>query len=115
MGASNPGVTNAMKVRNFKLTDHLAREWYDNADSKGDYEKLKGDFSRHFSTQGQSVRNLHARCERSQNTILLASTQAVYKHRTVQYEKRDSRVRESVSHRTDVRAAVAVAVGSLRA
>ena len=42
MEASNPGMTNAMKVRNFKLTlDHLAREWYDNADSKGDYEKLK--------------------------------------------------------------------------
>ena len=62
MEASNPGMTNAMKVRNFKLTlDHLAREWYDNADSKGDYEKLKGDFSRHFSTQGKSVRNLHAR------------------------------------------------------
>ena len=52
MEASNPGMTNAMKARNFKLTlDHLAREWYDNADSKGDYEKLKGDFSRHFSTQ----------------------------------------------------------------
>ena len=62
MEASNPGMTNAMKVRNFKLTlDHLAREWYDNAESKGDYEKLKGDFSRHFSTQGKSVRNLHAR------------------------------------------------------
>ena len=62
MEASNPGMTNAMKVRNFKLTlDYLAREWYDNADSKGDYEKLKGDFSRHFSTQGKSVRNLHAR------------------------------------------------------
>ena len=62
MEASNPGMTNGMKVRNFKLTlDHLAREWYDNADSKGDYEKLKGDFSRHFSTQGKSVRNLHAR------------------------------------------------------
>ena len=62
MEASNPGMTNAMKVRSFKLTlDHLAREWYDNADSKGDYEKLKGDFSRHFSTQGKSVRNLHAR------------------------------------------------------
>ena len=61
MEASNPSITNAMKVRNFKLTpDHLAREWYDNADSKGDYEKLKGDFSRHF-TQGKSVRNLHAR------------------------------------------------------
>ena len=62
MEASNPGMTDAMKVRNFKLTlDHLAREWYDNADSKGDYEKLKGDFSRHFSTQGKSIRNLHAR------------------------------------------------------
>ena len=62
MEASNPGITNAMKVRNFKLTlDHLAREWYNNADSKGDYEKLKGDFSRHFSTQGKSARNLHTR------------------------------------------------------
>ena len=62
MEASNPGMTNAMKVRNFKLThDHLAREWHDNADSTGDYEKMKGDCSRHFSTQGKSIRNLHAR------------------------------------------------------
>ena len=62
MEASNPSMTDAMKVRNFKLTlDHLAREWYDDADSKGNYEKLKGDFSRHFSTQGKSIRNLHAR------------------------------------------------------
>ena len=62
MEASNPGMTNAMKVRNFKLSlDHLAREWYDDADSKGDYDKLKGDFSRHFSTQGKSVRNIHTR------------------------------------------------------
>ena len=36
MEASNPGMTDAMKVRNFKLTlDHHAREWYDKADSKG--------------------------------------------------------------------------------
>ena len=49
--------------------------------------------------------------ERSQNTVLLASTQAVYKapHSTVRESS------ETVSHRTDVRAAVAVAVGSLRA
>ena len=62
MEASNPGMTDAMKVRNFKLTlDHHAREWYDQADSKGDYEKLKVEFSRYFSTQGKSVRNLHTR------------------------------------------------------
>ena len=62
MEASSPGMTDAMKVRNFKLTlDHHAREWYDKADSKGDYEKLKVDFSRYFSTQGKSVRNLHIR------------------------------------------------------
>ena len=62
MEASNPGMTNAMKVRNFKLTlDHHAREWYDKADSKGDYEQMKVDFSMHFSTQGKSVRNLHTR------------------------------------------------------
>ena len=62
MEASNPRMTNAMKVRNFKLTlDHHAREWYDKADSKGDYEKMKVEFSRHFSTQGKSIRNLHTR------------------------------------------------------
>ena len=50
--------------------------------------------------------------ERSQNTVLLASTQAVYKalHSTV----RESQT-HTVSHGTDIRAAVAVAVGSLRA
>ena len=52
MEASNPGMTDAMKVRNFKLTlDHHAREWYDKADSKGDYERMKVEISRHFSTQ----------------------------------------------------------------
>ena len=62
MEASNPGMTDAMKVRNFKLTlDHHAREWYDKADSKGNYEKMKVEFSRHFSTQGKSIRNLHTR------------------------------------------------------
>ena len=62
MEASNPGMTDAMKVRNFKLTlDHHAREWYDKADSKGNYERMKIEFSRHFSTQGKSVRNLHIR------------------------------------------------------
>ena len=62
MEASNPGMTDAMKVRNFKLTlDHHAREWYDKADSKGSYEKMKVEFSRHFSTQGKSIRNLHTR------------------------------------------------------
>ena len=62
MEASNPGMTDAIKVRNFKLTlDHHAREWYDKAESKGDYERLKVDFSRYFSTQGKSVRNLHTR------------------------------------------------------
>ena len=43
--------------------------------------------------------------ERSQNTVLLASTQAVYK-------APHSTVRETVSHGTDIRAAVAVAVVS---
>ena len=62
MEASNPGMTDVMKVRNFKLTlDHHAREWYDKADSKGDYERMKVEFSRHFSTQGKSIRNLHTR------------------------------------------------------
>ena len=62
MEASNPRMTDAMKVRNFKLTlDHHAREWYDKADSKGDYEKMKVEFSRHSSTQGKSIRNLHTR------------------------------------------------------
>ena len=49
--------------------------------------------------------------ERSQNTILLASSQAVYKapHSTVREHQT-----HTVSQGTDVRAAVAVAVGSLR-
>ena len=53
-------------------------------------------------------------CERSQNTVLLASTQAVYKapHSTVRETVSQL---GTVSHRTDARAAVAVAVGSLRA
>ena len=62
MEASNPGMTDAMKVRNFKLTlDHHAREWYDKADSNGDYERMKVEISKHFSTQGKSIRNLHTR------------------------------------------------------
>ena len=62
MDASNPLMTNEMKVKNFRLTlDHFAREWYDKADSKIDYNLLKVAFNRHFSTQGKSIRNLHAR------------------------------------------------------
>ena len=62
MEVSNPGMTDAMKVRNFKLTlDHHVREWYDKADSKGYYEKLKVNLSRHFYTQGKSFRNIHTR------------------------------------------------------
>ena len=62
MDASNPMMTNEMKVKNFRLTlDHYAREWYDKADSKADYKQLKVDFSRYFSTQGKSIRNLHTR------------------------------------------------------
>ena len=57
-------------------------------------------------------------CERSQNTVLLASTQAVYKapHSTVRHSDTHTH-RVSISRGTDVRAAVAVAVavGSLRA
>ena len=62
MDASNPKMTDEMRVKNFRLTlDHFARKWYDKADSKGDYKQLKVAFSRHFSTQGKSIRNLHAR------------------------------------------------------
>ena len=62
MDASNPLMTDEMKVKNFRLTlDHFAREWYDKADSKSDYKQLKVAFSRYFSTQGKSIRNLHAR------------------------------------------------------
>ena len=53
------------------------------------------------------------------NTVLLASTQAVYKalHSTVRHTHTHMQAsdRHTVSHGTDVRAAVAVAVGSLRA
>ena len=59
MDASNPKMTDEMRVKNFRLTlDHFAREWYDKADSKGDYKQLKVAFSRHFSTQGKSIRIL---------------------------------------------------------
>ena len=55
----------------------------------------------------------HAEVERSQNTVPLASTQAVYKapHSTVQHAHSDA---ETHTHRVR-QAAVAVAVGSLRA
>ena len=62
MDASNPNMDEAQKVKNFRLTlDHHAREWYDKADSKTTWKALKLGFSRYFSTQGRSVKNLHER------------------------------------------------------
>ena len=62
MDASNPKMTDEMRMKNFRSTlDHFAREWYDKANSKADYKQMKVAFSRHFSTQGKSIRNLHAR------------------------------------------------------
>ena len=47
------------KVKNFRLTlDHHAREWYDKADCKTSWKKMKLEFSRYFSTQGRSMKNL---------------------------------------------------------
>ena len=62
MEASNPKMRDDQKIKNFRLTlDHHAREWYDKADCKGTWEKLKLGFSRHFSTQGRSIMNLLTR------------------------------------------------------
>ena len=62
MDASNPDMTDAAKVKNFRLTlDHHAREWYDKADCKTSWKKMKLEFSRYFSTQGRSMRNLLSR------------------------------------------------------
>ena len=62
MDASNPKMTDEMRMKNFRLTlDHYAKEWYDKADGKADYKQLKVYFSRYFSTQGKSIRNLHTR------------------------------------------------------
>ena len=62
MDASNPNMEEEQKIKNFRLTlDHHAREWYDRADCKKTWKALKLGFSRYFSTQGRSVRNLHDR------------------------------------------------------
>ena len=53
-------------ITNFKLTlDHLAREWYNNTGrKKTTWRSLTTEFSRYFSTQGKSIRNLHFRWNR---------------------------------------------------
>ena len=62
MEASNPKMKDDQKIKNFRLTlDHHAREWYDKADCKSSWEKLKLGFSRYFSTQGRSIKNLLTR------------------------------------------------------
>ena len=59
MEASNPKMKDDQKIKNFRLTlDHHAREWYDKADCKTSWKKLKLGFSRYFSTQGRSMKNL---------------------------------------------------------
>ena len=59
MEASNPKMKDDQKIKNFRLTlDHHAREWYDTADCKTSWKKLKLGFSRYFSTQGRSMKNL---------------------------------------------------------
>ena len=54
------------RILNFKLTlDHLAREWYNNTGRKKEtWKSLTTEFSRYFSTQGKSIRNLHFRWNR---------------------------------------------------
>ena len=51
------------KVNYFRLTlDHLAREWYNDSGSAiDDWTEMKQEFSKHFSTQGKSMLNLHER------------------------------------------------------
>ena len=62
MEASNPDMADLAKVKNFRLTlDHHAREWYDKADCKTSWTKMKLEFSRYFSTQGRSMKNLLSR------------------------------------------------------
>ena len=62
MDASNLDMKDTAKVKNFRLTlDHHAREWYDKADCKTSWKKMKLEFSRYFSTQGRSMRNLLSR------------------------------------------------------
>ena len=62
MDASDADMKDAAKVKNFRLTlDHHAREWYDKADCKTSWKKMKLEFSRYFSTQGISMRNLLSR------------------------------------------------------
>ena len=58
--------TEGDKMTNFKLTlDHLAREWYNQTGKKKtSWDSLTTDFSRYFSTQGKSMRNLHFRWNR---------------------------------------------------
>ena len=53
-------------ITNFKLTlDHLAKEWYNNTGrKKTTWKSLTTEFSRYFSTQGKSIRNLHLRWNR---------------------------------------------------
>ena len=51
------------KVNYFRFTlDHLAREWYNNSGTAiDDWDEMKQEFSKHFSTQGKSMLNLHER------------------------------------------------------
>ena len=45
--------------------DHLAREWYNNTGEEREiWKSLTTEFSRYFSTQGKSIRNLHFRWNR---------------------------------------------------
>ena len=50
-----------VKVKKFRYTlDHLAREWYNDAVKPDwDYDKLTTEFSKYYSTQGRSLRQLH--------------------------------------------------------
>ena len=60
--ASDPGMTEELKIKNFRLTlDHNAREWYDKADCKDTWENMRTQFSQYFSTQGKSIFNLQKR------------------------------------------------------
>ena len=62
MDASNIDMSEQDKIKNFRLTlDHLAREWYDNANCKDTWKHLKDRFCTYYSTQGKSLRHLHQR------------------------------------------------------
>lgn len=54
------GIAAGDRVKEFKHTlDHFAREWYRSSPTTKDWDEYKTEFSKYYSTQGRSVKNLH--------------------------------------------------------